>query len=204
MYIHWRARDNRSKWETEGERGGGATKTRTVFPSWLISTRFRIRTRRRLDRSCHLDSRLDGKPVVISIFHFARATRASRPPFPSQRLITTKRRFPFPPTQNFASSWSSLIPRQFFYLIGRLAARQVAKLLKAVINDSTKLSSFASDKNLLRPETGNRASGSDSCKSLQDRSEVCGYIGDNVVQRGVVASRGEERDRVEKEIYGNR
>lgn len=110
MYIHWRARDNRSKWETEGERGGGATKTRTVFPSWLISTRFRIRTRRRLDRSCHLDSRLDGKPVVISIFHFARATRASRPPFPSQRLITTKRRFPFPPTQNFAS----LLVRPFF------------------------------------------------------------------------------------------
>lgn len=95
--LHWRARDNRSKWETEGER---ATKTRTVFPSWLISTRFRIRTRRRLDRSCHLDSRLDGKPVVISIFHFARATL---PLPPSQRLITTKRRFPFPPTQNFPS-----------------------------------------------------------------------------------------------------
>lgn len=38
-------------------------------------------------RSCHLDSRLDGKPVVISIFHFARATRASRsspsPPSPT-------------------------------------------------------------------------------------------------------------------------
>lgn len=82
--------------------------------------------------------------------------------------VSTNTEFSFPPI-------SPIIPRQFFYLIGRLAARQVAKLLplKAVINDSTVVSSFArEDKNLLRPETGNRGDG-DGCRSLQDRSEVC-------------------------------
>lgn len=77
-YIHWRARDNRSKWETEGK---GVTKTSTVFPSWLISTRFRIRTRRLDAGSCHLNSRLDGKRGCYLNFPF-RSCNSSRSPIP--------------------------------------------------------------------------------------------------------------------------
>lgn len=170
-------------------------------------------------RSCHLDSRLDGKPVVISIFHFARATRASRSslPLPPRRLITTKRRFPFPPTQeNFASS--SLPPSRLrlfnpapIFLFDRSISRAASRETAESGNQRFWSAVSVSDKNLLRPEMGEGIGPPATitiCKSLQDRSEVCGvrdYVGDNVVQRG---GRGKEGRGIEKkgkqEIYGNR
>lgn len=219
MYIHWRARDNRSKWETgEGGGRGRGTKTRTVFPSWLISTRFRIRTRRRFVRATWIlvwtGNRLLSQ-FSISLVQLVRL--APPPPLPPRRLITTKRRFPFPPTQeNFAPP--SLPPSRLrlfnpapIFLFDRSISRAASRETAESGNQRFWSAVSVSDKNLLHPEMGEGIGLPATitiCKSLQDRSEVCGvrdYVGDNVVQRGGREKEGRGIEKKGKqEIYGNR
>lgn len=131
-----------------------------------------------------------------------RSCNSSPSPFPTINYneatisVSTNTEFSFPPI-------SPIIPRQFFYLIGRLAARQVAKLLplKAVINDSAV--SPEKIKIFFVPKRGIGAT--EMVVEVCKIDPKCVRLSDNV-QRGMIAPRRGEESRIERkqEIYGNR